>query len=302
VGMKRLEARLSAVPEIEQILGSANVDSVIGLLAKLHVPVVPGMDVHAALGRLRASERTADYALDMTFREAADYVMRRRGGPTDGLLMRFFVPGAEGSRTLAAVAALRREIAALGLDRLPGVRVRIGGGDIIYPLESVYYADTMTRSFFLSLAANLVALLVAWRRLGSALAATLPLVAAVALVLGAMPLFGVALNPLNLGIGAILVGLGIDYPIHILERFDEERARGRTRGEAVGVALDTLGPHMLAGMLTTALGFCASCALLLPLSTSFGLLTGSAIALVYGISLFALPLLLARRPRRPRGG
>ena len=57
-------------------------------------------------------------------------------------------------------------------------------------------------------------------------------------------------------------------------------------------ALDTMGPHMLAGMLTTAVGFCASCVMLLPMSTSFGLLTGAAIALVYLATLFALPALL----------
>ena len=49
-----------------------------------------------------------------------------------------------------------------------------------------------------------------------------PLVLATALVLGVMPVFGVTLNPINLSIGAIVIGLGIDYPIHIIERFDEE--------------------------------------------------------------------------------
>jgi hypothetical protein len=229
----------------------------------------------------------------MSYREAFDYVVRRNGDGYDGLLVRFFVQGAAGSRTLAACARIRREIAAARLDRFPGVEVAVGGGDVIYPLESVYYAEIMTRAFALSAVGNFLVLLLAWRRLAPAVLAVLPLLLATALVLGAMPLFGVALNPLNLGIGAIIVGLGIDYPIHLIERFDEERrVRGLGRAAAAEAALESMGPHMLAGMLTTSVGFCASCVLLLPMSTSFGLLTGAAIAGVYLATLFALPALM----------
>jgi hypothetical protein len=146
------------------------------------------------------------------------------------------------------------------------------------------------------LLANGVVLLIAWRRVRSTLLALLPMVLATVLVVGSMPIFGVSLNPLNLGIGAIIVGLGVDYPIHILERCAEERRlRGRSRAEAARVAVDEMGPHMLAGMLTTAVGFCASCVLLLPMSTSFGLLTGAAIVLVYLATLFLLPPLMVGR-------
>lgn len=294
VGMRQLEERLSEHANIEQILGSANVDSVIGLMDKLRIPISIDMDVRTALERVRASDRIADYAIDMSFHEALDYVARRGDGNRyDGLLIRFFVPGEAGSHSLQAVEGIHEELSALGLDRLPGVEVRVGGGDVIYPLESVYYAEIMIRSFFLSLAANFAVLVLMWRRLGPSLLAVTPLVFATALVIGAMPLFGVSLNPLNLGIGAIIVGLGIDYPIHILERYDEERRKaGTTSREAAGIALDTMGPHMLAGMLTTSVGFCASCVLLLPMSTSFGLLTGAAIVIVYLATLFLLPVLL----------
>lgn len=164
-GMRRLEERLAQNPEIEQVLGRANVDSVTGLFEKLAIRVSPEMDVRAALERVQASNRTADYAIDMSFSEALDYVASRDGERWNGLLMRFFVPGEGGSHSLAAVADIEREVRALGLDALPGVTVRVGGGDVIHPLESIYYAETMIRSFFLSLVANLGVLLLIWRRL-----------------------------------------------------------------------------------------------------------------------------------------
>ena len=85
------------------------------------------------------------------------------------------------------------------------------------------------------------------------------------------------------------------YPIHIIERFREEaRRRRRPRLQAAKTALVTMGPHILASMLTTVVGFGAACVLALPLTVSFGLLTAGAIGLVYLASIFVLPTLLAR--------
>ena len=225
------------------------------------------------------------------------------GGPVyDGLLLRYFVTGEESSRSLAAVAAIWKEIGVLGLDRIPGVEVRVGGGDVIYPLESVYYAETLARSFAYALAGNLLVLWIAWRRIGKALLATAPVVVAATIVIGMMPVFDVPLNALNLGVSAILVGIGIDYPIHWIERYDEERAvRNRPPREAATIALEEMGPHLLAGMLTTAIGFCAATVMLLPMSTSFGLTMGAAIALVYLLTMFALPALVVAGDERRLG-
>jgi predicted RND superfamily exporter protein len=300
VKMKQLERRLDHCDVIEKVLGTANVDSVVGLLEKLGIRITPGMDVGAALDRLRRSDRTADWAIDMSFREASDYAVHRGPGGYDGLLTRFFVDGEEGSRSIAAAETIGRDVHDLGLDAVPGVETRIGGGDIVYPLESVYYARTLARSFVLSLLANGLVLWVAWRRAGRAALALLPVSVAAILVVGALPLFGVSLNALNLGISAILVGIGIDYPIHWIERYDEERlARRRGSGAAARLALETMGPHLLAGMLTTAVGFAASTVLLLPMSTSFGLTMGAAIFLVYALTLLGLPALIAGSARGP---
>jgi len=293
--IKRLEKSLGKYPQIEQVLGTPNVDSVVGLLDKMRIPIDPELDVRSAFDRISTSELRANYVLDTSFRDAADHVLRKTGDAYDGLLMRFFVRGEASSVVLAATGAIRHELEELGLDQIPGVDVRVGGGDITYALESVYYADVMMRSLLLSLVANFLVLCVAWRRLRPVLAAIVPLVLAIAVVMGVMPVFGVTLNPLNLAIGAIVVGLGIDYPIHIIERFEEERrSGGLAPQEAAQRALNTMGPHILASMLTTVVGFCASCVLLLPLSVSFGLLTGAAVAFAYFASIFLLPVLLVK--------
>jgi predicted RND superfamily exporter protein len=87
----------------------------------------------------------------------------------------------------------------------------------------------------------------------------LPLVLAAAQWVGAIPVFGVTLNPIGRSIGAIVIGQGIDYSIHIIEGLDEERlSSGLEHREAAWKALATMGPHLLAGMLTTSVRFGAS--------------------------------------------
>jgi len=297
VALKALEREMTAIDEVERVLGTANVDSVVGLVERLGLRITPSLDVPSAFDRLRASDRIVDHAIHLRFSEAFDHVVHRRADPSgpvyDGLLLRFFVTGEESSRSLAAVAAIERAVSEVGLDRLPGVEVRVGGGDVIYPLESTYYVETLARSFGWALAGNLIVLLAAWRRPGKALLASVPVIVAATIVIGLLPVFGVPLNALNLGISAILVGIGIDYPIHWIERYDEERRRhGRSPREAARTALDEMGPHLLAGMLTTSIGFCAATVLLLPMSTSFGLTMGFAIVLVYVVTMVVLPVLV----------
>jgi predicted RND superfamily exporter protein len=126
------------------------------------------------------------------------------------------------------------------------------------------------------------------------LMAMAPVVMAVTLILGVMGMFGIPLNVLNVTVGAIAIGLGLDYPIHLIERFMEEREKGQEPPEATATALATMGPHILASALTTVMGFSAACVLALPMLVSFGLIIGAAIALVYLASMLLLPVLLAR--------
>lgn len=129
-----------------------------------------------------------------------------------------------------------------------------------------------------------------------------PVVMAVTLVVGGLGLIGIPLNILNVAVGAIALGLGLDYPIHLIERFMEERQKGLQPPEATATALATMGPHILASALTTVIGFGAACVLALPLAVSFGLITGAAIALVYLASMLVLPVLLVRWGDRMRLG
>jgi predicted RND superfamily exporter protein len=82
--------------------------------------------------------------------------------------------------------------------------------------------------------------------------------------------------------------------VEIPERADGRWRPPRSRSRRWGRT------SLLAGMLTTSIGFCSATVMWLPMSTSFGLTMGAAIALVYALTMFALPALVVAGDGRRR--
>lgn len=133
----------------------------------------------------------------------------------------------------------------------------------------------------------------------------------------AMHLAGFSLNFVTATSGAISIGVGIDYSIHMTERFREELRRVGDPPAALRRAADGSGVALLASAGSTIVGFTIMGFAPIPLFASYGILTAVMIALALAASLLVLPALLllvapgpARRsvrsdapqPRAPRRG
>ncbi len=96
-------------------------------------------------------------------------------------------------------------------------------------------------------------------------------------------LIGVTLGELNMvtsAFGALLVGLGIDFGIHLASRYDEELLTAATREEAMTATLRTTLPPVVIGAVTTALAFYALCLSQTKGFVQFGFVAGSGVVLV----------------------
>ena len=126
--------------------------------------------------------------------------------------------------------------------------------------------------------------------------AWLPLMAVVAWVFGIMGYTGFQLNSQTVTIGALTLGLGVDYAIHIATRLEEEAEHDPQAGPEVWVsrAVSTTGRAMGAAAITTAGGFSVlNLSSLVPLQL-FGQAFVVAIALALISSLFVLTPLYAK--------
>ena len=116
-----------------------------------------------------------------------------------------------------------------------------------------------------------------------------PLAIAVAAALAFARVAYGALNMVSAFIFVVLLGLGVDFGIHVLARYQAERRRGLAAAEALAVTLSTTGVSTAAGALSTAL----TCFLLVVADfrgfSLFGVVAGVGVTLALGGALFVLP-------------
>ena len=82
-----------------------------------------------------------------------------------------------------------------------------------------------------------------------------PIVLVLIWVLGTMALLGIPYSLITSIITALAIGIGVDYTIHMIHRYQEEFSRVRNPEKAAVRTLATTGSALLGSALTTALGF-----------------------------------------------
>ncbi|MBD3166412.1 MMPL family transporter [bacterium] len=132
----------------------------------------------------------------------------------------------------------------------------------------------------------------------------LPLIALAPLIIGIVWTMGLlylligSLNMFTVMIGIVLIGLGIDFTIHLISRWTEERARGAGFEEAAAYMLHGTGRGVITGALTSSAAF-----LTLMIADTrgvfeFGLAAGLGVLLTLAAVFLLLPALLVLRERR----
>lgn len=108
-------------------------------------------------------------------------------------------------------------------------------------------------------------------------------------------------NPITQIIPILLIGLGVDYAIHLNSRYREEVSGGETVGEGVNTSLTTVGIALVLATVTTFVGFMTNLTNPLPALRDFGILASVGIVaafLVLMTFVLAIRFLLDRRAER----
>jgi hydrophobe/amphiphile efflux-3 (HAE3) family protein len=162
--------------------------------------------------------------------------------------------------------------------------------------------NSMAGSFVISIIVCAIFLVSAFAsiRFGLASVATVALVAA--WILGTMFFMGFYLNVVTVTIAAITIGVGVDYSIHIIQRYREEKGRGADPERAMEKSLTHSGRALVAAACTTAVGFGVLYFAPMNMFSVFGLLTTLMIVYSFMASIIIVPtlLLLGERLRRRR--
>ena len=136
-----------------------------------------------------------------------------------------------------------------------------------------------------------------FRRYGVLLYIGIPLILIICWTAGiGWILFG-QLNIVSCAFAAVLIGLGIDYAVHIYNRYIEERAAGNTLEEAFRVAICHTGWGIIIGMMTTCLAFFSLNVTRFTQLSEFGALGGIGIFLSAPTMMLVMPALMTIRSR-----
>lgn len=145
---------------------------------------------------------------------------------------------------------------------------------------------------FTSLGLVLVIVVAAFRSWRGTVIVFVPLLAANVVALGLVAVVLGTLNTYTSFGTAILIGLGIDFAIHLVGRYREYRGRGYEVEESIERAWDRTGPPCMTAALTSAAGFLALAAADFQGFAQLGLLLAMGLMVCLGMMLVMLPLLI----------
>jgi uncharacterized protein len=100
----------------------------------------------------------------------------------------------------------------------------------------------------------------------------------------------------------LLVGLGVDYGIHLTSRYRDEVGAGRTVDAAMRTAIGTVGVALVLRHVTTAIGFLTNVVNPIPALRDFGILASVGITLSFVLMLTFVPALRIVLDRRAEAG
>jgi preprotein translocase subunit SecF/outer membrane lipoprotein-sorting protein len=110
-------------------------------------------------------------------------------------------------------------------------------------------------SLGIALLVILVLLSIIFRSIAAGLLGIIPLSMSVLILFGLMGLSGVRLDVATALLSSIMIGVGVDYTIHFLWRYKEERGQNRPAREAVLTTLTTTGRGIIFNALSVIVGF-----------------------------------------------
>jgi predicted RND superfamily exporter protein len=142
-------------------------------------------------------------------------------------------------------------------------------------------------------------------RLRRTIADTLVTMSAIGFAISIMNGFGYLIygeaGPMSQILPILLIGLGVDYSIHITSRYREDASDGEPVADAVSIAIRTVGIALVLATITTSVGFLTNLLNDIPALREFGALAAIGITASFIIMLTFVPavrLLLDQRGER----
>ena len=213
------------------------------------------------------------------------------------------VVGVLGSRQQANIGSARQALEQ-DLDpmrQVPSISF-VGLTGSPFTREATLQATTraLNVSLPVAVAACLILLAFWMRSVTLAVVTIIPIGLVVSWLYAFMYIAGYSLNFVTATIAAVSIGVGIDYSIHMTQRFREELGRGQGAEEALRAAASGTGVALAGSAGSSVIGFAVMAFAPMPLFSAYGVITAAMIFMAAAAALFVLPSLLLLTHREPK--
>ncbi len=255
----------------------------------------------ATLAQLRDFENALDADPLSGFVDGPSHRLQRAGTPNGPLVGPATEDVATPGHALVTVGYRRADLES-AIDRFEeiaansGLNAAITGPDVMEKESRAVFLPALFRSTMIALVLVIVLLAAVFRNPVTAALAFTPLVVTVVWQLGLQSLIDIPINPITGVMTAMILGVGVDYSLHIMAHFQEERHRGSSSRQAAEAAMRSVGRPVLAASITTVFAFSVlGFSSLLPLR-HFGIVAAIVVTCAFIVSLSLLPVLASFLP------
>ena len=174
----------------------------------------------------------------------------------------------------------------------PGTSVTITGGSVVYTEVIGALTSGRIEMTYIGLFLVLGGLLVVYRDWLKALVPIIPMFMVTGWSGLVMTYLKLDYTPMTATLGALILGIGCEYSILMMERYFEEKDEGASPLEAIHKTAASIGAALIASGATVVFGFAALIASPFPLTSNFGLVTVIDILLVLVATFTVFPPLI----------
>jgi predicted RND superfamily exporter protein len=239
------------------------------------------------------NDRNGNGVPDRNLEEIYDYML---SSPLRAETLRYLSEDRRSTRVVYSLEASAENAEVTADTRAVAERFRgdatATGGTVVFSAVSDLILRSAILSLAVALAGTVVFLVIAyWLVEGRPLLGivnTVPIVVAVSAVAGSMRAAGIPFNAFTATILALTIGLGIDYSVHVVHRFLDERA-AHGRWLALERTLRGTGGALAGSMLTTVSGIGVLVLAVLSVLGQFGILTALSVFYSFVASVVVLP-------------
>ena len=187
-------------------------------------------------------------------------------------------------------------------NEIPGVNAGISGEPVLNFDEMTQAQQDISIASVISTGVVALIFIFGFHEVRRPVLATLCLLVGVGYALGFATLSVGRLNILSITLLPILIGLAIDFGVHLISRYEEELRRGCTSKTALQHALAFTGIGILTSGLTTAGAFLAMLLTDFKGIQEMGFIAGTGLLFCLGAMMTLLPALLSRSPATAENG